>query len=136
MQTSLSHLPDRKQEQLHNITDTIVRTVDPEKVILFGSHAIGRWAEHYYKKANVVYEYISDYDILLITKAGERRKDYELQDIIENRLVYRTPVTIIAHYIDHVNRILSEGQYFFTDIEKEGILFTIMVTHHWLNVNL
>jgi uncharacterized protein len=78
MQTSLSHLPDHKQEQLPNITDTIVRTVDPEKVILFCSNATGRWVEHYYKKANIVYEYISDYDILVITKAGKLRKDYEL----------------------------------------------------------
>jgi len=31
-------------------------------------------------------------------------------------------VTVITHDIDFVNKMLSEGQYFFTDIEKEGIL--------------
>jgi HEPN domain-containing protein len=53
---------------------------------------------------------------------GESRKDYEVQDIIENRCVYKTPVTVIVHDIDFINKMLSEGQYFFTDIEKEGIL--------------
>ena len=31
-------------------------------------------------------------------------------------------MTIITHDIDFVNKMLSEGQYFFTDIEQEGIL--------------
>jgi hypothetical protein len=58
----------------------------------------------------------------VITKSGETRKDYEVQDVIENRCVYKTPVTVITHDIDFVNKMLSEGQYFFTDIEQEGIL--------------
>jgi uncharacterized protein len=78
--------------------------------------------EHRYTEGGVTYEYISDYDILVITKSGDERKDYEVQDIIENRCIYKTPVTVITHDIDFINRMLSEGQYFFTDIEKEGIL--------------
>ncbi len=50
MNTSLSHLPDYKQQQLQEITRIIVEAVDPEKVISFGSHATGRWVEHRYKK--------------------------------------------------------------------------------------
>ena len=122
MNTSLSHLPDYKQRQLQEIAAIIVKAVDPEKVILFGSHATGRWVEHRYTEGGITYEYISDYDILVITKMGESRKDYEVQDIIENRCVYKTPVTVIVHDIDFINKMLSEGQYFFTDIEKEGIL--------------
>jgi HEPN domain-containing protein/predicted nucleotidyltransferase len=120
--TSLSHLPEYKQAQLKEITGIIVKAVDPEKVILFGSHATGRWVEHRYTEGGITYEYISDYDILVITKSGETRKDYEVQDLIENRCVYKTPVTVITHDIDFVNKMLSEGQYFFTDIEQEGIL--------------
>ena len=122
MNTSLEHLPEHKQKQLKEITGIIVKAVDPEKVILFGSHATGRWVEHRYTEGGITYEYISDYDILVITKSGETRKDYEVQDLIENRCVYKTPVTVITHDIDFVNKMLNEGQYFFTDIEKEGIL--------------
>jgi len=120
--TSLEHLPDHKQKHLKEITEIIVKAVDPEKVILFGSHATGRWVEHRYTEGGITYEYISDYDILVITKSGEQRKDYEVQDLIENRCVYKTPVTVITHDIDFINKMLTEGQFFFTDIEKEGIL--------------
>ncbi len=122
MNTSLEHLPEHKQKQLREIAGIIVKAVDPEKVILFGSHATGLWVEHRYTEGGITFEYISDYDILVITKSGETRKDYEVQDVIENRCVYKTPVTVITHDIDFVNRMLSEGQYFFTDIEQEGIL--------------
>lgn len=60
--------------------------------------------------------YLSDHPL------RRAKKDYEVQDIIENRCVYKTPVTVIVHDIDFVNKMLREGQYFFTDIEKEGIV--------------
>jgi hypothetical protein len=60
--TSLSHLPEYKQSQLCEITEIIVKAVDPEQVILFGSHATGRWVEHRYSREGITYEYISDYD--------------------------------------------------------------------------
>src|SRR6201996_4120654 len=109
MNTSLDHLPDYKQRQLKEITAIIVKAVDPEKVILFGSHATGRWVEHRYTEGGITYEYISDYDILMIAKSGESRKDYEVKDVGENRCVYKTLVTLITHDNDFVNRIFSEG---------------------------
>ncbi|HEY4291337.1 MAG TPA: nucleotidyltransferase domain-containing protein [Puia sp.] len=78
MNTSLEHLPEHKQQQLKEITGIMVQAVDPEKVILFGSHATGRWVEDRYTEGGITYEYISDYDILVITKSGEIRKDYEV----------------------------------------------------------
>ncbi|WP_315823135.1 nucleotidyltransferase domain-containing protein [Paraflavitalea speifideaquila] len=112
MQTSLAHLPEHKQAQLGDITAIIVKAVDPEKVILFGSHATGRWVQERGTEEGRLYEYVSDYDILVITRSGDERKDYEVQDIIENRCVYKTPVNVIVHDIGFVNKMLSEGQYF------------------------
>jgi HEPN domain-containing protein/predicted nucleotidyltransferase len=122
MQESLAHLPEAKQGQLREITEIIVKSVDPEKVILFGSYATGRWVEERGAEDDRVYEYVSDYDILVITRSGDLRKDYEVQDFIENRCAYKTPVNVIVHDIDFVNKMLSEGQYFFSDIEEEGIM--------------
>jgi uncharacterized protein len=67
--TSLEHLPEHKQKQLREIAGIIVKAVDPEKVILFGSHATGRWVEHRYTESGITYEYISDYDILVIIRS-------------------------------------------------------------------
>jgi len=122
MKTSLLHLPENKQQELQRITKLIVETVDPEKIILFGSHATGSWVEDRYTEGHITYEYISDYDLLVITKPGEKKADYEITDQVENRLRFRTPVNVITHDIDYVNKQLGEGQYFFSDIRKEGIL--------------
>ena len=122
LNTSLAHLPDYKQAQLREMTAIIQEAVHPEKIILFGSHATGRWVEHRYADKGTLYEYTSDYDLLVITPAGDSRPDYEVQDLIENRLAYKTPVTVIVHDIEFINKMLSEGQYFFSDIEQEGIM--------------
>jgi uncharacterized protein len=85
--TSLSHLPEHKQKQLKEIAAIIVKAVDPEKVILFGSHATGRWVEHRYTEGgsltNISATTISYYQIsaeelsLLIERVGK------LQSIVE-----------------------------------------------------
>jgi predicted nucleotidyltransferase/HEPN domain-containing protein len=123
MNHSLAHLPWQKQRQLKEVTAIIVKAIDPEKVILFGSHATGKWVEDWYVEDHISHEYMSDYDILVITKQGDLRKDYEVQDVIKNRTArYRNPVMPIVHDIDYVNKMLGEGHYFFSDIEKEGIM--------------
>ncbi len=107
MKTSLSHLPQRKQKELHYITHIIKEKVHPEKIILFGSHATGRWVEDMYMEGGITYEYISDYDILVITTPGDRRKDHEVESLVENQFDPKTPVNIIVHDIEFVNRQLA-----------------------------
>jgi len=122
MNTSLEHLPPEKQQLLKNITASIVEKVEPEMVILFGSYATGKWVEDEYMEEGRLFEYKSDYDILVITKEGDRRHDYEVQEIAEYRTGLRDIVSVITHDITYINGKLSEGQYFFSDIQKEGII--------------
>ncbi len=123
MKKSLSHLPSYKQAALKRIVGYIREEVDPAMIILFGSHARGDWVEDRYTENGVIYEYISDYDILMIVE------DYKMADHRArwDRLAERISragdlVNPICHSIHYVNHKLSEGQYFFTDIKKEGIL--------------
>lgn len=122
MKTSLEHLPLEKQTLIKNITSVIVQKIDPEKVILFGSYATDKWVEDESMEEGRLFEYRSDYDILVITKEGDKRSDYEVQDIAEYRTGLRDIVSVITHDITYVNGKLSEGQYFFSDIQKEGIM--------------
>jgi HEPN domain-containing protein/predicted nucleotidyltransferase len=122
MKTSLAHLPEYRRKEIEKAVQIIVETVVPEKVVLYGSHATGEWAEDRYVEGHVLLDYESDYDILVVTKAGDIRKDYEITDQIVNRCRYRVPVNVITHDIDFVNEQLRKGQYFFSDIVKEGIL--------------
>ena len=122
MNTSLEHLPEHKQKQLREITGIIVKAVDPEKVILFGSHATGRWVEHRYTEGGITYEYISDYDILVITKSGESRKDYEVQDVmvILGLLIYQGLAAEEITRLEATHVHLREGRLFVRAMKRTG----------------
>lgn len=72
------------------------------------------------------YCYQSDFDVLVVvgtkSEAIQGRFEREIEEKIEKAEDIKTPVSIIVHDIDFVNRRLSKAQYFFTDIKKEGIL--------------
>src|SRR3984885_6455763 len=120
MRTSLDHLPAIRRDQLLSLSNTIARALRPEKIILFGIFAnagmgmddplMGRPA------------FPVGYELLVVTRKGDRRYDYEVQDMIENRCRVRTPVTVLVHDIDYVNGQLSAGPYFFSMLEREGII--------------
>lgn len=123
MKTSLTHLPENKQYEIRRIADIIRDVVNPEKIILFGSHAKGTYVEHRYQtKDGIIHEYISDYDFLVVTKDNPE-KTYEQESKIMDRVDhFNPPVNLEIHEIDYINEGLSWGQYFFADIIKEGIL--------------
>jgi HEPN domain-containing protein len=123
MKSSLSHLPKIKQEQILQIASIIKEVASPEKIILFGSYAKGNYVEHRYTgRDGVIYEYISDYDFLVVTKDSPV-KAYELYDEITTLAEKIQPaLNIEIHEIDYINEGLQFGQYFFSDIVKEGIL--------------
>lgn len=122
MKTSLAHLPERKQQVIADIVKVILERMQPEKVILFGSHATGKWVEDRYVENGITYEYISDYDILIVSSADEPRTEADISSFVDNRFSLDTYINIIMHDIDYVNRKLSDGHYFFSDIKKEGIM--------------
>ena len=124
VKTSIAHLPKDKQNELRSITDSIVGLVMPEKIILFGSYATGKWQEDVHMEGHITYEYISDYDLLVATRQGDNRPEHQIQELAETKSQPLTsvPINVIVHGIDYVNRQIEEGQYFFTDIKKEGIL--------------
>jgi len=121
MTTNLSHLPQHKQEELKELTKIIIEKVPAEIVILFGSHARGDWVEDYQQYT----EYVSDYDILVITKDRKSAKADEKWWDLEKKLRgngEQTNVSIIHHGIGFVNHAIEQNQYFFIDILKEGIM--------------
>jgi predicted nucleotidyltransferase/HEPN domain-containing protein len=121
MKTSLSHLPPNKQDQLKALTQIVLGKVPAEMIILFGSYARGDWVEDYQEK----YEYVSDFDILIVTKdknsAKHVKKSRELDmELMNNKGITRT--SIIYHSVGYVNDKIERNYYFFVDILKEGIL--------------
>jgi len=119
VKTSLDHLPQRKQRQLAAVVEEIRGAMDVEMVILFGSHARGDWVE------DPVGGYFSDYDVLVIVKSPKAVERHDLWSAVEQRAerhTGKTVLSLIVHDVEDVNRQLELGQYFFGDIEKEGIV--------------
>jgi HEPN domain-containing protein/predicted nucleotidyltransferase len=125
LKTSLEHLPDHKRYEINSIITAIVRLVQPEMVILFGSYSRGDWVDERHYEDGTLYEYKSDYDILVVP---EHHQDMPpglgksvRQKIKRAERLQSTP-HIIFHDINFLNKELEEGQYFFRDILKEGTL--------------
>jgi len=94
-------------------------------IILFGSYARGNWVEDIYTEGHNTYEYKSDFDILAVTATESAAHTTGLWRKVKTAIRQKgldTPVTLIVHDIDFLNRKIKKGQYFFSDIKKEGIL--------------
>jgi len=125
MKTSLEILPKDKQEELRRVVEIIREEFKPEMIILFGSHARGNWVEDaYIGEDGNYYKYRSDFDIyVLMHNHDDARKVNRRQSLRDKlRAEIRTPVQIIADTVSYFNGRLKEAQYFFTDIQEEGIL--------------
>jgi len=127
MKKSLTYLPEYKREELKLIVK-IIRQQFPSAhmIILFGSYARDEWVEDIYTEGHITYEYISDFDILVLTRLKRTAENHSKQSTVDNLIIQhkavKTPVSVIYHSVGQVNYRLKEGWYFFSDIKKEGIL--------------
>lgn len=126
MKKSLSHLPKQKQDKLELIKDIILEKIpDVRMIVLFGSYARGNWVEDIHTEGHTTHVYESDFDILVATKSKKTAEDSDLHDRVEKAIAatksIKTPHSIIYHTFGYVRQMIAEGQYFFTDIKKEGI---------------
>ncbi len=128
MKKTLSYLPAHKTTELKEIVSIIKDKAKSkvEMVILFGSYARGNWVEDRYKEGGITYEYKSDFDILLVVNNNRIVHDYFFWDKVELKIDQNegieTDTSIIIHDIKDLNKKISKGEYFFTDIKNEGIL--------------
>lgn len=92
------------------------------KIILFGSYAKGGWVDEPFTMKG----YRSDFDLLIIVNNRKLCEFAEYWHKAADRLIrensIETPVSFIVHSRREVNTYLKEGQYFFSDIRKEGIV--------------
>lgn len=128
MKNSIDYLPNKKKEDLNRLVQLIRKHLPKvQMIILFGSTARNEYVdfdERFEFGVHTIYR--SDYDILLVTykqrsftveKAIDKiEKDYEQCAITP------TPVQIIHDSIFKVNSDLSEGRYFYVEIQREGVM--------------
>lgn len=137
MKFSLDHMPLRKQRELGRVLEILHEEFEDAlkegsaefkkrgrilKIILFGSYAKGGWVDEPFTMKG----YRSDFDLLVIVNNRKlcAFEDYwyKAADRLNRDSAIETPVSFIVHSLREVNSYLKEGQYFFSDIRKEGIV--------------
>ncbi|MNS28186.1 HEPN domain protein [compost metagenome] len=137
MRADLDHLPAKQQRELERVRTTLLTEFEAAiksggggtqpwrrdgrvlKIILFGSYARTDWVD---EPDN---GYLSDFDLLVIV-SHEKLTDiadywYVAEDkILRDPAVGRT-VNIIVHTMAEVNQALTRGEYFWTDILRDGV---------------
>lgn len=145
MRADLDHLPAKQQRELERVRTTLLTEFDAAihsggggtqswrrdgrvlKIILFGSYARTDWVD---EPDN---GYLSDFDLLVIV-SHEKLTDisdywYVAEDkILRDPAVGRT-VNIIVHTMAEVNQALTRGEYFWTDILRDGVVLYQLPGH-------
>ncbi len=137
MRFDLHHLPERQQHELERVRDMLLAGFEAAKngggggtqewrrggmvlkIILFGSYARTDWVD---EPEN---GYLSDFDLLVVVSHEKLTNftDYwwNSEDaILRDPAIGRT-VNIIVHDLSEVNDALRRGEYFWTDIVRDGI---------------
>ncbi len=137
MKSSIDHMPVQKQRELTRVLEVLREEFEDAlkegtadfkkrgrilKIILFGSYAKGGWVDEPFTMKG----YRSDFDLLIIVNNRKLADVATYWHKAIDRFVHdksiETPVSIIVHSRREVNTYLKEGQYFFSDIRKEGIV--------------
>lgn len=135
MRSDIDHLPLVQQSELDRVkqtlmgefADAIARANQPWKkngkilkIILFGSYARNDWVD---EPGN---GYQSDFDLLVIVSHPDLTDVADYWYVAEDKILHDSaiarPVNIIVHTLDEVNQALSRGEYFWTDIARDGIV--------------
>jgi predicted nucleotidyltransferase/HEPN domain-containing protein len=144
MKATLDHLPAAKARELEHVKDVFLKEFDLaiaggtnpwrkqgkiQKIILFGSFSRDDWVDEPQNG------YQSDFDLLIIVNHEKLTDIANYWYVAEDKLlrdpeVNRT-VNIIVHTLAEANQALTKGEYFWTDIIRDGILLYDLPGHHF-----
>ena len=151
MRSDLHHLPERQQRELERVRDMLLAGFEAAKngggggtqewrrggmvlkIILFGSYARGDWVD---EPEN---GYLSDFDLLIVVNNAKLTNiaDYwwnSEDQILRDPAIGRT-VNIIVHDLHEVNDALKRGEYFWTDIVRDGVSLYSCPAMRWRRHN-
>lgn len=145
MKSDLDHLPSRQQDELAHVRTVLLTEFEAAlrsgaggtsewrkggqvlKIILFGSYARNDWVD---EPDN---GYLSDFDLLVIVSHPKLTDIADYWWVAEDKIL-RDPavgriVNIIVHDLAEVNQALGRGEYFWTDIVRDGVMLYELPGH-------
>lgn len=130
MKRSIGFLPENKRQDLQQLVDLIRTHIkDVGMVILFGSYAKNKYVDYDQRiEFGTPTYYMSDYDLLVLTRKEIGAIQYSLYAKIKDRFFedknrpFHTHPQFINYGIDEFNYALTKAHYFETEIKRDGIL--------------
>lgn len=124
MLTNPVHIPDAQQKVLAQLVTTIVKAINPEKIICYGSriNITQDWGcfmlgDGFLSTAN------TEFDLLIITANDEKRVEHEIIQLCEQQAKpVGCRINIIAHRLKAFNEAIEQGRRFFTTLYHKGVL--------------
>ena len=142
MKTGLDHLPEDKRDELEHVVAVLAAGFEAAiaggtqpwrrngqilKVILFGSFSRTDWVD---EPEN---GYRSDWDLLIIVSHEKLTDIAEFWYAAEDKLLHdpavKRTVNIIVHTLAEVNQALTRGEYFWTEIIRDGVMLRELPGH-------
>lgn len=145
MKSDLDHLPEKQQDELVRVRTILLDEFEAAKkqgaggtsewrkngqvlkIILFGSYARNDWVD---EPDN---GYLSDFDLLIVVSHPKLTDIADYWWVAEDRIL-RDPtigrtVNIIVHDLAEVNQAIERGEYFWTDIVRDGAILYELPGH-------
>lgn len=130
MKRSIRFLPPNKRQDLQQLVALIREHIKQvEMVILFGSYAKNNYVDYDQRiELGTPTYYMSDYDIVVLTRKPIGAVEYSLYEKIKDRFFenknrpFHTHPQFVNYGIDDFNYALTKAHYFETEIKQDGII--------------
>lgn len=130
MKRSIRFLPPNKRQDLQQLVVLIREHIKQvEMVILFGSYAKNKYVDYDQRvEFGTPTYYMSDYDIVVLTRKPIGAVEYSLYEKIKDRFFenknrpFHTHPQFVNYGIDDFNYALTKAHYFETEIKRDGVI--------------
>jgi HEPN domain-containing protein len=122
--TTLQHLAKPQREQLVQLTQKIVQTFSPIKIICYGyrTTTMSDWSCFFDGDTRLETTYPT-YDLLIVINDEEKKQHHEIIEIAEQYAIsLHFDATIIVQPVNAVNMELEHGKRFVSTLYRHGVI--------------
>ncbi len=121
MLTSLEHLTAAARESFVSGIETLVQVIEPELIVCYGTRVrtVSAWSPF---RQEPVPATRGEYDVLVVLREGDHRRDHEIIDMIERRNTEDVAFMAVVHRLEGVRDALLNNSTFFATVCRQGVL--------------
>jgi HEPN domain-containing protein len=109
-------------DQLREVINIIIKATSPDKIFLLGAAQNCHTEESIFTSAPVLWQQVTHYYLMVLTKQNDGRCFDALHDVIESRCRHVTPVTVFMEAVHIFNQWINTGHPFANSIARNGLL--------------